>query len=69
MLVSRGYLPYNRLMEHLKKTWADFGQGITASALTAVMLAPSHKLATGLIFGIAAWVAMYTVTEIVKNYK
>ena len=56
-------------MEHLKKTWADFGQGITASALTAVMVAPSEKLATGLFFGLAAWVAMYTVSEIVKNYK
>ena len=60
---------YIRLMKYLKETCADFGQGITASALTAVLLAPSHKLATGLIFGIAAWVAMYTVTEILKNYK
>lgn len=56
-------------MEYLKKTWADFGQGITASALTAVMVAPSNKLATGLFFGLAAWVAMYTVSEFVKNYK
>lgn len=56
-------------MKYLKETWADFGQGITASALTAVMVAPSEKLATGLFFGLAAWVAMYTVSEIVKNYK
>lgn len=56
-------------MKYLKETWADFGQGITASALTAVMVAPSEKLATGVFFGLAAWVAMYIVREFLANYK